>query len=76
MAFPESVKAAAYRRAGGRCECPRSNCHGSGRCTARLGRHQGQFHHRRSLLAGGSDVLANSEHLCVHCHWKTGSHGG
>lgn len=78
MAFSDSTKDAAHRRAGGQCECTRILAcnHGSGRCTAKLGRNQGHFHHRTAQSAGGSDGLANCEHLCVACHRNTGSYGG
>ena len=46
------------------------------RCTAKLGRNQGQFHHLRSLLSGGPDTAANGQHLCVKCHQNTASYGG
>ena len=76
MPFSDSVKVAAHRRSGGRCECTRSNCHDAWRCTAHLGRYQGHYHHRTSVAAGGSDGLANCEHLCVRCHRRTSSYGG
>ncbi len=77
MAFSEAVKDQIYRQAGGRCQCNRMSCHGSGgRCTAKLGRNQGQFHHLRSLLSGGPDTAANGQHLCVKCHQNTASYGG
>ena len=37
MAFSEETKAAAYRRAGGKCECAMKHCGHSGRCNKPLG---------------------------------------
>lgn len=77
MAFSEDVKKAAYARAGGRCECNRKNHnHPSGRCTRRpASRQDGEFHHIKSVLAGGSDTLSNCEFLCKPCHKATDSYG-
>jgi 5-methylcytosine-specific restriction endonuclease McrA len=72
--FPQSVKDAAYRRAGGRCQCTRWTCGHSGRCNRSLqsGWHA---HHITSQEAGGADTLANCEALCVPCHENTRSYG-
>lgn len=71
MAFPQSVKDAAMKRAGRRCECKRSACNHSGRCT----KGGVEFNHIKSQRAGGGDTLANCEVLCVQCHKNTKSYG-
>ncbi len=71
MPFPQSVKDAVKKRSGGRCECRRSICPHSGRCTARAA----EFNHKQSQRSGGSDTPANCEHLCESCHRRTRSYG-
>ena len=66
MAFPDSVKSKAYTNAKGKCE----------RCGKSTGMASGEFHHKVSVDAGGSDGLANCEFLCLSCHKKTKSYGG
>jgi 5-methylcytosine-specific restriction endonuclease McrA len=75
MAFPDSVKAAAYRRSGGLCECKRTGHGHTGRCAKRLTPTSGEYHHVTSVAAGGSDTLVNCEYLCTSCHAKTRSYG-
>jgi 5-methylcytosine-specific restriction endonuclease McrA len=74
MAFPQTVKDAAYRRAGGRCECTRTSCGHIGRCPRPLSAGW-EAHHIVSQLAGGADTLANCEALCLACHRDTLSYG-
>jgi 5-methylcytosine-specific restriction endonuclease McrA len=74
MAFPKSVTDAAYRRAGGKCECTRSSCGHTGRCNKTL--NKWHAHHITSVAAGGADTLSNCEALCVDCHENTRSYGG
>ncbi len=77
MGFPDSVVAAAWRRAGGRCECRRrSHNHSYVRCSKQLvpgnrgreGRGKWEAHHRSST---GGDTLSNCEVLCWDCHTTT-----
>ena len=79
MAFSQEIKDAAWRRAGGRCECRRTTCrHTSdytGRCTAPLAAYGWDAHHVQSQLASGADTLANCEALCLECHKQTHSYG-
>jgi 5-methylcytosine-specific restriction endonuclease McrA len=74
MAFSQQTKEAAYRRAGGRCECTRTMCGHSGRCNADL-RYGWDAHHRHAQAAGGGDDLGNCEALCTACHKNTHSYG-
>ncbi|MCL4446508.1 MAG: HNH endonuclease [Actinobacteria bacterium] len=71
MAFPDSVKAAAKKRSGGRCECMRSSHEHAGRCTKKAR----EYNHIESKKAGGADTLLNCEHLCKACHLGTRSYG-
>lgn len=74
MAFSESVKDAAFKRSGGRCECTRSShTNHTGRCPTTITRHSAEYHHVDST---GPDTLANCEALCVTCHRQTESYGG
>jgi 5-methylcytosine-specific restriction endonuclease McrA len=82
MAFSESVKDAAYKLSGGRCECTRQHSgrtdapHHGGRCTVTFSRHGNwQAHHIISVSAGGSDNLSNCEVLCTKCHELTRTYG-
>jgi hypothetical protein len=74
MAFSEDVKARAYLRSTGQCECRRSTCDvgHSGRCTKTLTATSGEYHH---IVAGGDDTLSNCEYLCEPCHEATISYG-
>jgi 5-methylcytosine-specific restriction endonuclease McrA len=76
MAFSEETKTAAFRRAGGQCECNRLSCnqHASLRCTARLAG-RWHAHHKTAVAAGGSDALSNCEALCIPCHEGTRTYG-
>ncbi len=77
MAFPESVKDAAFKRSGGRCECKRSShSNHTSRCSTTITRHSAEYHHVVSEDAGGPDTLDNCEALCKTCHKQTGSYGG
>ena len=73
MAFPESVKDAAYWRSGGRCECRRSSHGHGGRCWSRIWRHRNVHYHH--INAYGDDTLSNCEALCINCHKLTRSYG-
>lgn len=77
MAFSDTVKAQAFKRSGGRCECRRkSHKHILGRCLAvLLTRSAGEFHHVTAASQGGSDGLSNCEVLCRSCHKNTTSYG-
>lgn len=81
MAFPDYVVEAAWRRAGGRCECERvTHDHGRRRCGKQLvwgnrgreGRGAWEAHHR---VAGDPETLSNCEILCWSCHRATGTFG-
>ena len=77
MAFADTTKAAAYRRAGGQCECTMSSCnnHRAGsRCQNRLGNNW-HAHHRTAVAAGGSDDLGNLLAMCIPCHENTLTYG-
>lgn len=77
MAFPQSVKDAAFKRAGERCECDRKSHpkHPRGRCETAISRLSVDYHHVLSAKAGGPDTLANCEALCRRCHKLTRSYG-
>jgi 5-methylcytosine-specific restriction endonuclease McrA len=75
MAFSEETKAAAFRRAGGRCECQRSRHAHRMPCGKLLTRGTARFHHITAQGVGGADSLSNCEVLCVICHLKTPSYG-
>ena len=75
MPFPESVKDAAFRRSGGRCECQRQNHGHAGRCSTAVTRHGAHYHHKHAESLGGPSTLSNCEVLCVPCHKKTESWG-
>ena len=67
MAFSNEVVLAAWRRAGGRCECGQSNCgHGPWRCSKVLNWNARgndysyggwEAHHKIPVLLGGPDTL-------------------
>jgi 5-methylcytosine-specific restriction endonuclease McrA len=77
MAFPKSVKDAAFKRSGGYCECKRPSHpdHPKGRCRTAISSLSVDYHHIRSQKAGGPDTLANCEALCRKCHRLTKSFG-
>jgi len=84
MAFSQTVVDAAWKRAGGKCECNRSTHGHSGRCEKLLSyenrgkegtRGAWEAHHIVSVAAGGSDTLSNCEILCLDCHKLTRSYG-
>ena len=74
MAFSRDTKDAAWRRAGGKCECTRTTCRHTGRCNAKLDKWHA--HHKTAVSSSGSDALSNCEALCVPCHQNTGTYGG
>ena len=74
MAFSQDVKDAAYRRAGGKCECGMSACGHRGRCNKPLGNNW-HAHHKTSSAAGGPDTLSNCIAMCVPCHERTRTYG-
>jgi 5-methylcytosine-specific restriction endonuclease McrA len=75
MPFTDSIKDAAFRRAGGKCECVRKNHAHKGRCAKPLTRSTAQFHHIHAQSMGGHDGLSNCEVLCLTCHKQTDSYG-
>jgi len=81
MAFDQSIIGAAWRRAGGRCECMLKVCGHSGRCNKLLDPKNEKVgmkwhaHHIVSQDAGGDDTLSNCKILCVDCHENTHSYG-
>ena len=76
MAFSQSVKDDAHKRAGGKCECTRKTCtHHTGRCNASLIYGKWEAHHITAVSAGGGDTLSNCEALCGTCHKNTGTYG-
>ncbi len=77
MAFPETVKDAAFKRSGGRCECTRTtHTNHRGRCATSVSRTSGEYHHTKPVNQGGADTLDNCELLCITCHKQTPSYGG
>lgn len=85
MAFSDSVIAAAWQRAGGRCECGRNSCgHGPWRCNKTLNWNARgndyaaggwEAHHKTAVASGGTDTLSNCEILCIACHKNTRTYG-
>lgn len=82
MAFSQDVINAAWKRAGGKCECRRTTCpHHNSRCDRSLdpqNKAEGKkwhAHHIVSVSAGGSDGLQNCQILCIPCHKETRSYG-
>jgi hypothetical protein len=82
MAFPQAVIDAAWKRAGGKCECTLNTCpYHTGRHNKALdpqNRTEGMkwhAHHILSQNAGGSDGLQNCLILCIPCHEYTKSYG-
>ena len=86
MAFSKGTIEAAWKRAGGKCECRRkTHSHLYVRCNKTLSfDNRGkdgawgawEAHHITAVASGGSDVLSNCEILCIECHKNTGSYGG
>ncbi len=77
MSFSRSVKLAAYKRSGGRCECRRRACGHAERCPTILGPDHGECRHIFPKEWGGADVLANCEQLCPSCYGRAvGGHSG
>ena len=64
MTFPESVQRLARQRARSTCECTASGCPHYGHCRLPAK----EFHHKKSLSAGGADELSNCQFLCKACH--------
>lgn len=83
MPFPESVREAAFRRSGGRCECTLEHRgiadvpHHGGRCPATFGRYSGNWHahHKVAEASGGDNTLSNCLVLCLACHHATRTYG-
>ena len=84
--FSDEVVRAALDRAGGRCECNRTNsdclkkhsyfsCNESGFTMQNRGT-RWETHHKTSQEAGGDDTLSNCEILCLDCHKATRTYGG
>src|SRR6266571_6485832 len=73
MAFSQETKDAAFRRAGGQCECSRISCtvQRTLRCTTRLTPGGWHAHHKTAVASGGDDSLSNCEALCIPCHQQT-----
>ena len=70
MAFSHETMDAAYRRAGGRCECTLSTCgHHTEhvRCNASLA-NGWHAHHKHPVSEGGGDNLSNCLALCPPCY--------
>lgn len=81
MAFSEETVRQAWNRAGGKCECRRTNCGHGGRCNKELllgsrgteSNYGWEAHHEDS---NGDNSLTNCEILCQKCHKNTQSYGG
>ncbi len=70
MPFPDSVKAAALARSGGRCECLRKEHkgHPTGRCATEITSANSEYRYKTAEQSGGNDSLFNCEALCVSCY--------
>jgi hypothetical protein len=70
MSFSDSVKAAALKRSGGRCECARRDHpdHPARRCATLVSDENAWYFHRTAESSGGNDSLFNCEVLCIACH--------
>jgi hypothetical protein len=70
MSFTDSVKAAALKRSGGRCECARRDHpdHPGRRCATLVEDNSAAFFHRTTESSGGNDSLFNCEVLCLECY--------
>ena len=77
MAFSEETKQAAFKRAGGQCECRRLSCnvHATTYCGTKLTTGRWHAHHVTAVASGGSDSLSNCQALCIPCHEKTQTYG-
>ncbi len=81
--FNEPEVLGAFERSGGQCECTRSACGHTGRCSrtftwkdrATSDDDGWQANHRQSEISGGADSTANCEILCIPCHKNTRSYG-
>lgn len=67
MAFSQTTKDEALKRAGGRCECERGSHPHFGRCGSTYNL---EYHHKLAVASGGSDALSNCEVLCNDCHQR------
>ena len=70
MAFSQETMDAAYRRAGGKCECTLSTCgHHADRvrCNASLA-NGWHAYHKHPVSEGGGDNFTNCLALCSPCH--------
>lgn len=74
MAFSAETRAAAYKLAGGVCQCEMSVCSHRGKCGKALGSNW-HAHHKHSVAAGGSDALSNCQPMCIACHERTRTYG-
>ena len=72
MSFSDSVKTAALKRSGGRCECARRDHpdHPARRCATSIEDGTAAFFHRTAESSGGNDSLFNCEVLCLECYDK------
>lgn len=80
MTFSDTCVAAAWQRAGGRCECERTTHGHSGRCGKTLswnnrGREGWGAWEAHHITAGGPDIASNCEILCWDCHKQTKTFG-
>lgn len=79
MPFPDDVVSAAWKRAGGKCECARTTHGHYATCgktltwanRGREGVGAWEAHHKTADASGGPDTLSNCEILCWDCHSKT-----
>lgn len=75
MPFSDEVKAQAFKRSGGRCECQRKTHGHPGRCKATITKTTVEYHHLHAESEGGHNGLSNCEALCRSCHHQTSSYG-
>lgn len=65
MAFSETTREEALKKAGYKCE----------KCGKKLTLHSCEAHHKTSVQVGGQDCLSNCQILCHDCHVKTRTYG-
>lgn len=66
MSFSDETQRDVRRRAHGVCECTRDACPHFGRCRSA----GAEFHHKKSVEAGGTDEPSNAQFMCKSCHQR------
>lgn len=73
----DELRAGAFRRSGGHCECTRpDHAHRGldGRCTKSLTAISGEYHYLTAVGPGADDGSSIYEYLCEPCHKAITSH--